>query len=272
MDYSTYEFLKVESPEPRVLEISLNDPRHLNAMNVKMNAELLDITTKLIDDKDYSVVILTGEGEKGFCGGLDVNGVFTPECFSSVDNFYDAQCLLGNIILNFRKMPQIIVSACFGPCVGGGLCMPAASDIRLITKDTYFAGPFVKIYMGGADLGTSYFLWREVGSGVAADMLLTGRAMMAEEAMRLGFASECFDTVEELREGAHKKAHQLAKTDPLILKLTKEALNINLDMAGVENAVLVEHRNQQMIISKLWRQDDGSVQYPMPEIFAPRKK
>lgn len=262
MDYSNYQFLKVESPEPRVLEVSLNDPRHLNAMNKVMNEELLDITTKLIDDKDYSVVILTGEGEKGFCGGLDVAGVFTPECYSSVDKFYDAQCLLGNIMLNFRKMPQIIVAACFGWCVGGGLCMPAASDIRLIAEGVNFSGPFVKIKMGGADLGTSYFLWREVGSGVAADMLLTGRGMEAEEAMRLGFASECFATVQELREGARKKAHQLAKTDPTILKLTKEALNINLDMAGLENAILVEHRNQQMIISKLWREDDGSVIYP----------
>lgn len=261
MEYAGYEYLLTSSPEPGVLEISLNDPKHLNAMNKTMIEELCDITGKLIDDKDYSIVILTGEGEKGFCGGLDVQGVFTPECYSSVDKFYDAQCDLGDIMMNLRKMPQIVIAACFGWCVGGGLCMPASSDIRLATKDVKFSGPFVKIRMGGADLGTSYFLWREIGSGIAADMLLTGRNLEAEEAARLGFVSQVLDDAAGVKEAARKLAHQMVKTDPTILKLTKEALNINLDMAGLENAILVEHRNQQMIVSKLWRKDDGSTLY-----------
>lgn len=262
MEYTGYEFLNVTIPEERVLEISLNDPRHLNALNKKMIAELLDITTKLVGDHDYSVVIITGEGEKGFCGGLDVDGVFTPECFSSVDTFYQAQYDLGNIMINLRKMPQVVIAACFGWCVGGGLTIPSAADIRIATADVKFGGPFVKIKMGGADLGTSYFLWRQIGSGVAADMLLTGRNLEGEEADKLGFVTDGLqENAEAVKAAARKKAHGIAKTDPTILQLTKEALNINLDMAGLENAVLLEHRNQQMIISKLWRKDDGSVIY-----------
>jgi enoyl-CoA hydratase/carnithine racemase len=106
--------------------------------------------------------------------------------------------------------------------------------------------------MGGADLGTSYFLPRMIGAGVAYDLLLSGRPMLAEEAMRLGFASQCVPRA-VLKETALNRAKDLATIDPSALRYTKECLNINLDLAGLENCVLVEHRNQQLIISKLMR-------------------
>jgi enoyl-CoA hydratase/carnithine racemase len=252
MSYGNYQTIKVQEIEPRILELSLNRPDKLNSMNNKMIEELNDITTKLKSDKTYSVVILTGEGDKGFCGGLDVKEVFTPEIVNKVDEFYDAQLKLGQIVLNMRQMPQIIVAASFGFCVGGGFIFAMASDIRIIADDVKFMAPFVKIKMGGADLGTSYFLPRLIGAGVAYDLLLTGRNMLADEAMRLGFASQCVES-SKLKEAALSKAKDLAAVDPSVLRLTKEALNINLDLAGVENCVMVEHRNQQMIISKLWR-------------------
>ncbi len=255
MSYDNYETLKVTELEPKILEISLNIPDKLNSMNVQMIKDLEDLTDQLKKDTSYSVVLLTGEGQKAFCAGLDVKGVFNPETVASVDKFYASQISLGNIMLNLRQMPQIVVCAAFGYCVGGGFIMPMASDIRVIADNVQFSAPFVKIKMGGGDLGTSYFLWREVGSGVAADLLLTGRTMYAEEAMRLGFASECV-AAEELHDTALAKCKELAETDKSILRLTKEILNINMDMGGLENAMYTEHRNQQMIISKLWRGGD----------------
>lgn len=253
MDYQDYETLKVTSPKEGLLRVSLNIPAKLNAMNNKMIEELGDITAKLKKDKSYSVVIMTGEGEKGFCGGLDVKEVFNPEVVKSVDTFYGAQLDLGQIMLNMRQMPQVIIAAAFGWCVGGGFIMPMASDIRVITEDVKFSAPFVKIKMGGGDLGTSYFLWHELGSGVASDLLLTGRNLEADEAMRLGFASRCVDTKEELDAAAEEIADGLLKIDPTILELTKEILNANMNAGSLEDCIMTEHRNQQMIISKLWR-------------------
>lgn len=252
MDYSQYKTIKAEVNVPGILELNLNMPEKLNAWNNDMIAEMFEITTKLKDDKEISVVVLSGEGTKGFCGGLDVKNVFTPEVVNSVDLFYDAQCKMGNTVINMRQMPQIIITACFGACVGGGFIYAMASDIRIISEDVKFSAPFVKIKMGGADLGTSYFLPRQVGAGVAFDLLLSGRFMLAKEAMRLGFASQCVEPA-HLKEAAMAKAKEIAAVDPTILRLTKEALNINLDLGSLESCVLVEHRNQQMIISKLWR-------------------
>lgn len=252
MDYSRFKTVKAEINIPQILNLNLNVPEKLNAWTNEMIDEMYEITSCLKEDKDISVVVLSGEGTKGFCGGLDVKNVFTPEIVKSIDLFYDAQCKMGNTILNMRQMPQIIITACFGACVGGGFIYPMASDIRIIADNVKFAAPFVKIKMGGADLGSSYFLPRQIGAGVAFDLLLTGRFMYADEAMRLGFASECVEP-SKLRETAMNKAKELAAIDPTILRLTKEALNINLDLGSLESCILTEHRNQQMIISKLWR-------------------
>ena len=252
MEYKQYQTLKWKVMESRIMLLSLNRPEKLNALNNVMIEELYDITTRLKDDKEISVVVFTGEGDKGFCGGLDVKTVFLPEVVNSVEDFYDVQMKLGLAIMNMRQMPQVIVAACFGACVGGGFLYAMASDIRIISEDVKFAAPFVKIKMGGADLGSSYFLARQIGSGVAYDLLLTGRFMLAEEAMRLGFASECVSPA-KLREAAMDKAKELASIDPMALRLTKEALNVNLDLGNLESCILVEHRNQQMIFSKLWR-------------------
>jgi enoyl-CoA hydratase/carnithine racemase len=252
MEYNNYKTLKTEVNVPGILELNLNIPDKLNAWNNEMINEMYDITTKLKGDSEIKAVVLSGEGTKGFCGGLDVRNVFTPEVVNSIDLFYDAQCKMGNTIINMRQMPQIIIAACFGACVGGGFIYPMASDIRIIADDVKFCAPFVKIKMGGADLGTSYFLPRQIGAGVAFDILLTGRFMLADEAMRLGFASECVERT-KLKEAAMAKAKEIAAVDATVLRLTKEALNINLDLGSLESCVLVEHRNQQMIISKLWR-------------------
>jgi enoyl-CoA hydratase/carnithine racemase len=256
MDYSKYQTVKVDI-QGNIMLLSLNRPEKLNAWNNELIDEMYEITTKLKEDKDISVVLLTGEGTKGFCGGLDVKNVFLPEVYNSVSNLYDSQLKMGNTILNMRQMPQIIVAACFGACVGGGFIYAMASDIRIIANDVRFSAPFVKIKMGGADLGTSYFLPRQIGAGVSYDLLLTGRFMLAEEAMRLGFASECVEP-EKIREAAMAKAQELAAIDSMTLRLTKETLNVNLDLGNLEACMMVEHRNQQMIFSKLWRKFAGN--------------
>lgn len=251
MHNENYLTLKTEVLESRIMVVSLNRPESINALNNTMLDELLDITTKLIDHKEISVVILRGEGEKGFCGGLDVKNVFPPQVIAVAANLYDSQLKQAAIVANMRKMPQVIIAALHGACVGGGFIYAMAADIRIISNDAKFSAPFVKINMGGADLGTSYFLPRLVGAGVAYDLLLTGRFMRAEEAMRLGFASQCVET-DQLMSTALTRAKEILNVDPLILRLTKEALNVNLDTGSLDSAMALEHRNQQMIGNHLF--------------------
>ena len=100
MEYNNYKTLKTEVNVPGILELNLNIPDKLNAWNNEMINEMYDITTKLKGDSEIKAVVLSGEGTKGFCGGLDVRNVFTPEVVNSIDLFYDAQCKMGNTIIN----------------------------------------------------------------------------------------------------------------------------------------------------------------------------
>ena len=102
-DY-TYETLKTEVRDPGILVVSLNRPQKLNAMNRQMTKELVDLWTRLQHDMEIRVVILRAEGEKGFCGGMDVADVFQPEMMQ-FPVLYDFQWYLGKIEIAMREMP-----------------------------------------------------------------------------------------------------------------------------------------------------------------------
>ena len=96
-------------------------------------------------------------------------------------------------------------------------------------------------------MGSSYFLPRLLGSARTYDMLLTGRFMDAQEAMSLGFASYCVER-EELMNTALQIASNIASKDPLAIRLTKKAINFNIDCEGLEAALNMENRNQLIML------------------------
>jgi enoyl-CoA hydratase/carnithine racemase len=250
MDYSNYGTLKVEMLEQGIMVVSLNRPAKLNAMNMQMLEELVDIWYRLRRDLDTRVVILKGEGEKGFCGGMDVGDVLKPETFGNIPAIYDVQLMLGEVELNMRRMPQPVICMVHGAAAGAGLTFALASDIRIISPDARFSAAFLNVGIAGADMGSSYFLPRLIGAGRAYEFLLPGRWMNAEEAMNLGFASRCVDK-DKLFDTAMEYAQDIAKRDPIAIRLTKEAINQNLDCGSLENALIMENRNQNMMISHL---------------------
>lgn len=245
-DY-TYETLKTEVRDPGILVVSLNRPKKLNAMNRQMVNDLVDLWTRLQHDLETRVVILRAEGEKGFCGGMDIGDVFQPDMVKT-PILYDFQHDLGKIEIAMRQIPQPIICVVHGAAAGAGMCFALASDIRIISPDARFNAAFINVGIGGADMGSSYFLPRLIGAGRAYELMLTGRFMHAEEAMQLGFASRCVER-DKLMDTAMEIAQVIASKDPLVIKLTKEAINQNLDCAGLEAAVHMENRNQALIIA-----------------------
>jgi enoyl-CoA hydratase/carnithine racemase len=245
MDYN-YTAIRVEKPESKIAVMSFIRPEKLNSWTNEVIDELSDFFAKLRYDRETSVVILRGEGEKGFSAGMDVQAVFTPDVMMNTVKLYDLQVKLGEIFIAMRKCPQVIITLAHGAAVGGGFFLAMASDIRIIADNVKFSFPGVKIGMGGADLGSSYFLPRLLPAGIAYDLLLTGRYLLAEEAMRLGFATQCVPA-EELDVAGLAKAQEIAKLDPVLLGFTKEALNASLDADSLEQAIILEHRNQQVV-------------------------
>ncbi len=246
MGYSTIEY---EVHEKGIGVLSLNRPEKYNAVNQQMTEELYDFWAKRQYDLDTHVIILKGNGEKGFCAGLDMTETMEHSSSLSIDEFYNFQARLGRLNLAMRQTSQPIICAVHGAAAGLGFSFTLASDIRVISKDARFSAAYINIGLGGADMSCSYFLPRLIGTGRAYEFMLTGNFMSAQEAMDLGLASrmvekdKVFDTALEL-------ARIMVTKNPMGLKLTKEAINMSLHAGGLEHALNMEDRNQVLLVAR----------------------
>jgi enoyl-CoA hydratase/carnithine racemase len=241
-----YEAVKWNIVEEGIGEISLNRPRRFNSVSFRMMEELEDLWNSVRRRADVLAVILTGSGERGFCAGLDMKEAASLVAPMDADRFYDFQKRLARILTAMREAPQPIVCAVHGPAVGLGFTMALASDIRIISKDARFSAAFINVGLGGADMGCSYFLPRLMGAGRAYELMLTGEFLSADEALALGLVSRVVDR-EHLMDEALSMARKIKAKNPLGLRLTKEAININMDVGGLEQALHLEDRNQTLL-------------------------
>ena len=127
--------------------------------------------------------------------------------------------------------------------VGAGLALALASDVRLGGRSASFGNGAVLLGLSGAEMGMSYFLPRIVGLSVAADWMLTGRTVRADEAFSRGLVSELTDD-DALLDRAIELAVQIAANAPLGVQMTKRALQTNADAPDLASALEVENRNQ----------------------------
>lgn len=232
--------------EDGIGEITLNRPRRFNSVSYRMMEELEDVWAKLRRDAGIVVVILRGSGERGFCAGLDMKEAVSIVGSMDADRFYDFQSRLARILTAMRTAPQPIICAVHGPAVGLGFTMALASDIRIIAKDARFSAAFINVGLGGADMGCSYFLPRLMGGGRAYELMYTGAFLCAEEALSLGLVSRVVER-ENLMHEVFAMARTVRSKNPLGLRLTKEAVNINMDVSGLEQALQMEDRNQTLL-------------------------
>ncbi|OBB46655.1 enoyl-CoA hydratase/isomerase family protein [Mycobacterium sp. 852002-51961_SCH5331710] len=237
------ETLVVDRVCPGVVVLQLNRPKQLNAINEVMRDELSLTLGEIAADTSVNAVVLTGAG-RGFCAGIDVRNFGSPIDASAPAiermRFQEAMAALPQAI---RALPQPVVAAVNGPCVGAGLALCLASDIRICSTAATFGNAAILLGLSGAEMGMSYHLPRIVGTSVAADWMLTGRTVSAEEADRRGLVSEVV-APERLTERALEIAATIADLSPLGVQLTKRALQTNTDASGLDAAIELENRNQ----------------------------
>ncbi len=246
MDYETIEF---REEEKGIGVLSLNRPRMFNSVNRKMAEELENFWRKRQHDLDIHVLILRGNGEKAFCAGLAMKETVKNTQEMSSDEFYSFQTRLARLNLAMRRVPQPIICAVHGAAVGLGFSFALASDVRVISQDARFSAAFINIGLGGADMACSYFLPRLIGAGRAYEFMFTGDFMTAEEAMNLGLASRLVER-DKLLDTAMELARTMNSKNPMGLRLTKEAINMNLDAGGLEQALNIEDRNQALLVAR----------------------
>ncbi len=244
-----YETLLYEV-EGAVGTLTLDRPKSVNAVNRQMMEELIDFWERRHTDFDTSVIVLAGAGEKGFCAGLDLKDA--TEGYSqdgmSPENIYRKQARFSTILKLMRTCPQPVIAAVHGYAMGAGLSFAMASDIRLASRDAVFCAAYINIGLGGADLASSYLLWRLVGWGKAAEMCYSGDRIAAEEAHRIGLADHIHER-EDLMAQAADLAQRLAHRSPFALHFTKEALNAGLNASGMDEALMMENRNQSYMLT-----------------------
>ncbi|WP_369829924.1 enoyl-CoA hydratase/isomerase family protein [Mycobacterium sp. E2238] len=235
--------LAFDRPRDGVVVLRLNRPKQLNAINEAMQTELRQTLADLATDPSVRAVVLTGAG-RGFCAGVDVRD-FGPSMLDATApalermRFQERMASLAEAV---RALPQPVIAAVNGPCVGAGLALCLGADIRICSQNASFGNAAILLGLSGAEMGMSYHLPRIVGTSVAADWMLTGRTVSAAEADRRGLVSELVEP-DRLAERAVELASQIAGHSPLGAQLTKRALQVNTD-ADFSAALELENRNQ----------------------------
>ena len=212
-----------------VLLLTLNRPDRLNAWTPTMRAELCDAITAADGDPSIGAVVVTGAG-RGFCAGADISDVFG----SQIDGRGDEAPRSRNWVEMIRTTKPI-VAAVNGASVGVGLSMILSFDWIVVSTAAKLSLRFVK--MGVApELASSYFAPQRMGFSVASDLMLSGRFVDAEEAVRVGLADELAEP-DALIDAAMARASSYAENPAPQLKWTKNLLNLNAsdtDLDAVE--------------------------------------
>jgi enoyl-CoA hydratase/carnithine racemase len=234
--------------------LTLNRPAALNALSPEMTGDLYRYFDGLSARTDVRVVVLRGEG-RAFCAGLDLKGWEQPQGVTPALHTLNTQLSIGNIMRRMRSCPQPIIALVQGPACGGGFSLALSSDVRFGAPSLKMNAAYIKIGLGGCDMASSYLLPRLVGRSVASELLLTGRFITAERALRVGLISDIV-AEDQLLDAGLAMAEEMLLTSPYGLRLTKQALELNTDAPSMEAAMALEGR-QQVILSATEDSDEA---------------
>ena len=234
----------VDDPAPGVRRITLNRPDKLNAFTYDMYQGLLAALEACRYQPDIRVVILTGAG-RGFCSGHDMTeAVGTPAWVapgSGPAQFTKTMLTeLGRIPVLMRSLPQPVICAVNGTCGGIGYALALAGDLCLAARSAKFIN-LIHNAATGCELGLSWMLPRAVGTQRAAEILLTARPVLADEAERIGLVLRAVPD-EELMDQTLALAEQIKANVPIGIWLTKQSLWLNQGVGSLEQAVEIEAR------------------------------
>jgi enoyl-CoA hydratase len=221
--------------------VTLNRPESMNAMSRTMMLELQHYFGELYTRPEIRAVVLRGAG-KAFCAGLDLKERREPGEGGPV-NGLRVQRRVSEIVMRMRRAPQPIISLIHGAASGGGFALALASDIRLAGPGARMNAAFIRIGLTACDVGVSYFLPRLVGSALASELLLTGAFIDAERALKVGLVSDLVPEA-DLEARGQAMVDAILANSPLGVRLTKEALNMNIDAQSLEAAIALEDRQQ----------------------------
>ena len=228
------QFIKVNPQvEEFVALIELNRPKELNALNRELMLEIRDTLRELDEDDNVRVIILTG-GDRVFAAGADIKQMAHATAIDmlNIDQFSTWD--------QIKKTKKPIIGAVSGFALGGGCELAMTCDMLVASETAKFGQPEIKIgTMPGA--GGTQRLTRAIGKVRAMEMVLTGKFISAEEALRAGLINKIVP-VEVLLEETLKLAREIAKLSPVAIKLAKESVN-NAFNSTLDEGLIFERKN-----------------------------
>jgi len=237
--------------EDHIAHVTLSRGDKLNTMIKAFWSELPNLIDEISNDGDARVILISAEG-KHFTAGMDLGNFTDSELAASNEH----QGLQNEAIFRLTKDLQYsfssleksrvpVIVAIQGACVGGGVDMISACDIRYATKDAFFCIQETNLGLV-ADVGTLQRLPKLIPEGIVRELALTGRKLQAAEAEKYGLVSAIFDGKEDMMEHAMNTAKEIASKSPLAISGIKEVINYSRDHSVDESLNYVALWNAAM--------------------------
>ncbi len=235
-----FEHLIVESKyEQHIALVRFNRPKELNALNRKLMTELRDALKALDDEEEVRVIVLTGN-ERAFAAGADIKEMAGKSSIEMVkiDQFSTWE--------QIKKTKKPIIAAVSGFALGGGCELAMTCDMIVASDTAQFGQPEIKIgVIPGA--GGTQRLTKAVGKVKAMEMVLTGKFISAEEALRYGLINKIVPAELYLSE-AVKLAREIAAMSPIAVRMAKEAVLQSFN-SSLEEGLVFERKNFYMLFA-----------------------
>ena len=228
------------SVKDHIAHVVMNRPDEFNTMTRLFWKELPEIVKDLDKNAEARVILLTGEG-KHFNAGMDLAN-FAPadkdgpkkDPARMRETFYHEVLELQDTFTALEECRMPTIASIQGACVGGGIDMVAACDIRHCSSDAFFKIAEVDIGIA-ADVGTLQRLPTLMPIGAVRELAYTGRKFLSAEALELGFMNKVFETREELEKGSLELAKEIASKSPLVTRVIKKQINYARDHSVKES-------------------------------------
>ncbi|XP_058811832.1 delta(3,5)-Delta(2,4)-dienoyl-CoA isomerase, mitochondrial isoform X2 [Topomyia yanbarensis] len=253
-----FETLKLTTPQPFVVHVELNRPDRLNAFNKRMWIELGECFSQLHNDPDCRTIVLSGGSAKHFTAGIDLLDMMQlGQQLGDIDDtgrkarlFEGLISLYQNSISSLERCYKPVIATVHAACVGAGVDLITAADIRLCTKDAWFQVKEVDIGMA-ADVGTLQRLPKVIGSqSLARELCFTARKFQSAEALSCGLVSAVYQSREEMVEKAIQLATEIAQKSPIAVQGTKKNMVYSLDHTNQEGLDQIREMNMSNLQSE----------------------
>lgn len=216
-----------------IATVSINNPNELNALDVDHLRELVQTFEELGKRADVRVILLTGEGDRAFVAGANIKRMSVMSR-AEARKFGQLGHAVGRVI---ESTPQPVIAVINGFALGGGCEISLACDMRICSDNALFAQPEVVLGIPPGWGGTQR-LPRIVGKGIASEMILTGRRVKADEALRIGLVNAVYEQSALMGE-AYRLAKAISKNSPAAVRLSKQLI-ADINTYGYEEGLIRE--------------------------------